>query len=57
MTDITKCQGGDSRLCATCWRNLAPAGKRQSWFREVPIYDGGKCEEYWKAGGADVPVG
>jgi hypothetical protein len=57
MSEITKCQGGNAQLCQDCWRRLAPEGERQEFFPKVPLYDGGKCEEYWKAGGADVPVG
>lgn len=48
MSDVTKCEGGDSPLCADCWRKLAPTGQWQAWMA-VPLYDGGKCEEYWKA--------
>lgn len=55
MTDITKCHGGDSPLCSTCWRKLAPEHEyMQSWFRDVPLYDGGKCEEYWRANVSDA---
>lgn len=47
MADITKCKGGDSQLCDSCWRFLAPVNKYKQSFMEVPLYDGGKCEEYW----------
>jgi hypothetical protein len=44
MTPDWNCQGGDSRLCATCRRH-APT---RADAKPAPLYDGGKCEEYWK---------
>jgi hypothetical protein len=48
MDKIVKCVGGESRLCDDCWRRIAPGQDGQTWM-PIPLYDNGKCEEYWKA--------
>lgn len=44
---VIKCKGGDSDLCDTCYRRTALEKQNQPWFPKVPLYDNGKCEEYW----------
>lgn len=47
---VTKCVGGFAELCNTCWRRVAPIKNKffQTYFDPIPLYDGEKCEEYWK---------
>ena len=48
MSDITKCTGTNCPLRFDCWRFLATTNEfRQTFFREVPIDENGKCEYYW----------
>lgn len=47
MADITKCVGGEAELCKTCWRRLSPDNMNSQSWMPIPLYDNGKCEEYW----------
>jgi hypothetical protein len=47
MADITMCRGDGCGLKDDCYRYLAKASERQSFFMKPPVKNG-SCEYYWK---------
>jgi hypothetical protein len=47
MADITMCRGDGCGLKDDCYRYLAKASERQSFFVKPPAKNG-SCEYYWK---------